>query len=57
MLHIKHSFNKIQVNRDCNPQNDLVEKTFTLQVWLDALDITAATLHPVSEHSGLDLWP
>lgn len=51
MLHTKQSFDKIQINRDCNPQNDLVEKSFTLQVWLDALDFAAATLHPVSEHS------
>lgn len=56
-LHIKQSFSKIQINRDCNPQNGLVEKSFTLRVWLNALDVTAATLHPVSEHSGLDLWP
>lgn len=50
MLYIKQSFNNIQINRDCNPQNDLVEKSFTLQVWLDALDVTAATLCPVFKH-------
>ena len=33
------------------------KKTFTLQVWLDAVDITAATLHPVSKHKRLDLLP
>lgn len=49
MWYIKQSFNKIQINRDCNPQNDLVEKTFALQVWLDALDVRAATLHSISE--------
>lgn len=52
-LYIEWSLKKIQISKNCNTQ----EKTFTLWVRLDALDVTAATLHPVSELLRWDLWP